>query len=72
MPRLVQEIEFDVVCSECGASLDAYFDQYQKLVVDVCGCQERIKEELWDDNSKLTDEVEKLKDRCLIYDTDDI
>jgi hypothetical protein len=71
MAVLRQDIEIDVICAECGATLSAYFNEQNQLEVETCGCKTRIIEELWDDNATLSSEVERLKENCLILDTGD-
>lgn len=39
----VRDLDFKVVCAECGEELEARFDGDGDLNVEVCGCQEDFR-----------------------------
>lgn len=58
--------EFDVICEECGASLHAYFDSNNRLVVSACRCKEDQISELEDILEEQTAELYNIKENSLI------
>lgn len=56
MPIINHEFEFDIICRECGATLDASFDRKGTLFVDLCSiCKEDYEKHL----QSLKDDISK-------------